>query len=708
MARQSNSDKLNRYRGKVEASRKWRQNEQYDNLWTRLINLYRGKHYRGNIPGDRLLVNICFSTINTLAPAVSIGRPKILVNPRRPEDGDKAILTEAIINYWWQHYGCQPEFQRSVKDSLIIGHGWVKTGYRFVEEKKLDDIEETADEAAESIPTGQVESVMVIREDRPFLERVDPFDMFVDPDATSMSDVRWIAQRSRRPLKDVQNDNRYDYAARKEVSASSYSKWGNTNSGSNNYVNNTYTDDEAYCDIYEYYDINAGTMSIFSDSGGDKFLVKPVKIPYVFGHPFVMLRDYDIPNYFYPMGELEAIEPLQMELNETRTQMMNHRKRYSRKWLFSESAFDDFGRNALVSDDDNVIVPVKGNENLNNVIVPMPAVINPPEFYNQSSLITNDIDRVSGISEYQRGAIPETTRTAREASIIAESSNARVAEKLIGIENSIAACAENLIKLAQQFMTEEQTIRVIGSENAPVWLKFDKDYINGEFDFTVEAGSTAPRNEAFRRDMALQMVSAMQPFAAAGIVNMEKLAEYVLGTGFGVKNPESFLTAPPPQAMEGPGGQPMGPGGPEGMPPMGPEGIPGLTPEMMAQVESEMGMAPQGGAPQGMAPQGQMAPPSEEELMAILEALQSGELTIEDLPPEIAQMLEEMLAAQQDAGPEMAPPMGPGMGQAMAPEGEIPQEILTILEALQSGEITPEQIPPELMEQILPFLEGGM
>ena len=705
MARQSNSDKLSKYRGKVESSRKWRENEQYDNLWIRLINLYRGKHYRGNIAGDRLLVNISFSTINTLAPAVSIGRPKILVNPRRPEDGDKAILTEAIINYWWQYYNCQPEFQRAVKDSLIIGHGWLKTGYRFVEEKKVDDIEETADEAAENVPTGQVESVMIIREDRPFLERVDPFDMFVDPDGTCMNDIRWLAQRSRRPLKDVQNDDRYDYAARKEVSASSYSRWGNTNSGAVN-ANYTYTEDEAYCDVYEYYDINAGTMSIFSDSGGDKFLVKPVKIPYVFGHPFIMLRDYDIPNYFYPMGELEAIEPLQYELNETRTQMMNHRKRYSRKWLFNESAFDDFGRQALVSDDDNVIVPVKGNENLNNVIVPMPAVINPPEFYNQSSLITNDIDRVSGISEYQRGVIPETTRTAREASIIAESSNARVSEKLVGIENSIAACAENLIKLAQQFMTEEQTIRVIGTENAPVWLKFDKDYINGEFDFTVEAGSTAPRNEAFRRDMALQMVSAMQPFAAAGLVNMEKLAEYVLGTGFGVKNPEAFLTSPPPQAMEGPGGEPMGPGGP----PVGPEGIPGLTPEMMAQVESEMGMPPQGGAPmQAPAPQGgPQGAPSEEELMAILQALQSGELTPEDLPPEVMQMLDEFLASQQGQAPEMAPPMAPEMAAPMAPEGEIPQEILAILEALQSGEITPEQIPPELMQQILPFLEGGM
>jgi hypothetical protein len=135
---------------------------------------------------------------------------------------------------------------------------------------------------------------------------------------------------------------------------------------------------------------------------------------------------------------------------------------------------------------------------------------------------------------------------------------------------------------------------------------------------------------------------------------------------------------------------------------MGPEGIPGLTPEMMAQAEAEMGMGPQGApAPQGQAP---MAAPSEEELMAILEALQTGELTPEDLPPEIMQMLDEFLASQQGPEPQMAPPMAP----EMAPEGEIPQEILAILEALQSGEITPEQIPPELMQQILPFLEGGM
>ena len=613
MARQSNYDKLSNYRGKVNLAQKKLQQENYGQLWQRLINLYRGRQYRGVATGDRLLVNIAFSTINTLAPAVSIGRPKIMVNPRKPEDGDKAVVTESIINYWWQHYGCQPEFQRAVKDYLIIGHGWVKTGYRFVEEAKLNDIQDTADEAATGNPpvVGDVESTFVIREDRPFLERVDPFNMFVDPYATDMNDMRWIAQRSRRKLKDVKNDDRYDYSARKDVGPAISNAYGDYIATGN--YDTTVDADEAQCNIYEYYNIDTGEMCIFSDTG-DKFLVKPTKMPYVFGHPYIMLRNYEIPGFFYPMGELEAIEPLQYELNETRTQMMNHRKRFSRKYLFSESAFDDAGRQALASDDDNVLVPVKGNENLQNVVVAMPAYINPQDYYNQSALITNDIDRVSGVSEYQRGAIPETTRTAREASIIAEAGNARVAEKLVNIENSIAACAANLIMLGQQFLTGEQTVRIVGTEAAPVWLTFDKDYISGEFDFTVEAGSTAPKNEAFRRDMALQIVSAMQPFAQAGLVNLPKLAEYVLRTGFGVKDAEKYLSQPEPQAPEG---MPMSPDqaalDQQGLPP-------GMSPDQMVAMQQGLGPQPLTG-PGGQPP----LPPA------------GGGL--ESLPPEVLQQL---------------------------------------------------------------------
>lgn len=251
------------------------------------------------------------------------------------------------------------------------------------------------------------------------------------------------------------------------------------------------------------------------------------------------------------------------------------------------------GRTALESDDDNVMVPVISDEGLGNVVAPMPAVINPPDFYNQSSLIISDIDRVSGVSEFQRGAVSEIRRTATEMALIQDASNARTADKLATIELAVGEVGRRLLALAQQFMTGEQVARITSKNGQPVWVEYDRDYIAGDFDFEVVGGSTQPVNESFRRQQALQIVDAMAPFAGAGVVDMQKLAAYVLQVGFGVKNPEQFITAPPPppEAAGGvpgglPGGMPQSPGGPmplmpdmpvgmEDMPPL-PEGMPPL------------------------------------------------------------------------------------------------------------------------------------
>jgi hypothetical protein len=224
----------------------------------------------------------------------------------------------------------------------------------------------------------------------------------------------------------------------------------------------------------------------------------------------------------------------------------------------------------------------------------MPAVINPPEFYEQSALIIGDIDRVSGVSEIQRGGSPEIRRTATEAALSQDAVNARTADKLAVVEQAIAEVGRRMVALARQFMTGEQVARVTGKDGEPIWINFDRDYLAGDFDFEVAAGSTQPTNEQFRRQMALQVVDAMAPFAGAGVVNMPKLAAYVLQTGFGVKNPEEFISVPEPQ--------PQAPDG--GMPPNMPVGVP---PEMAG-----MPAAPLTGNPaelEALLGQGQ-APPS--------------------------------------------------------------------------------------------------
>jgi hypothetical protein len=584
MARKNLGDYLKKQKLSIESSRKWRKDDGYDATWQRLKDMYRGRHFDDYKNEDQMLVNIAFSTVNVISPSISVNYPKITVNSVSPDNAANAVIAEAVVNYWWRKRDIRTQFRRAVKDMLTFGHGWVKVGYRFVEEEAMSmEEEEFSDPAGE----GKETSNLVIREDAPFAERVSPHDVFVDPDAISMSDIKWIAQRIRRPIGEIKNDKRYIKAARDKVQVMAVSKYSDDPSRKKVHDKNV-----GYAEIWEFYDIANGTMSIFCETA-DQFLVKPMKMPYSFGQPFVMIRNYDVPDQFYPIGDLESIEPLQRELNETRSQMMNHRKKFSRKYLYKESAFDQLGRSALESDEDNVMVPVVSDEALGGVVTAFPAIINPPEFYNQSNMIIGDIDRISGVSEFQRGAVSEIRRTATESSLLQDAANARTSDKLAVVEQAIAEVGRRMMQLAQQFMSGEQVARVTGKDGEPMWVTFDRDYLAGDFDFEVAAGSTQPHNESFKRQMALQMVDAMAPFAGAGIVNMQKLAAYVLQFGFGVKNPDEFIQQAPPPVPAGPEG-----GMPAGMPPEGapaPSGSPqsGLPPEIVQMLQ-----------------QGQMAPPT--------------------------------------------------------------------------------------------------
>src|SRR3546814_18230563 len=71
---------------------------------------------------------------------------------------------------------------------------------------------------------------------------------------------------------------------------------------------------------------------------------------------------------------------------------------------------------------------------------------------------------VTGVSEYQRGQVPETRRTATEAAIISDSVNARAADKLSLIEHAIADTAKKVIACAQQYTTGDQDARVLGPQ----------------------------------------------------------------------------------------------------------------------------------------------------------------------------------------------------------------------------------------------------
>lgn len=553
---------LKRYRSRVHGSKEWRESEKYDKTWERLRDIYRLKMLKGLSDQDRIVVAVAFATANVIAPSVAVNYPKISVLATLPDPDHQASATiaEGVVNYWWKHYKVKTEFRRSVKDFLIYGHGWLKVGWRYKEatvDRHPDhiaaDASQMSDQAnqyaqdnphlAGSLPTDQqiLDSVpqteTVVDEDRPFVERVSPFDIYVDPEATSLTDAAWICQRVVRPIEEVKNDPRYKPYVRNKLESDGSVKWQAENAPK------TAKADAQRITLYEFYDLVRKTVCVFA-KGGDSFLVDPEPMPYSFGIPFVMIRNYDVPDQFYPIGDIEAIEPLQDELNEIRSAMVSARQLDIPKYLVRRQALTPAGVEALRSKRPFTAVEVDDDRPFADIVAPIPRNDASPQLYQESKQIEDDITLVSGVNEYQQGELPEIRRTATEANAITDAANARVADKLATIEESIAEVAKRLISLAQMYMTGEQAARHTSIQGAQVYWHFSADDIQGEFDFDVAAGSTQPHNERQRRAQSMELLQALGPFMGR-LIDPARVLVHVLQDGFNIQDAPTWMVQGP-------------------------------------------------------------------------------------------------------------------------------------------------------------------
>ena len=616
IGRRSKAERLDDYQREVERARKFRKDSGYDELWARLRTLYQGETKISDLPADAdfIAVNVAFSTINVIYPSVSAGIPTISIMANDPELEGNALVVQEIMNFAWKHWDVQPAFRASIKDFLMFGHGWSKVGWRYVEETRprteeemMEEYQAMVEEATQAgiedpsqipvlpsndeIAANLASTTAVVLEDRPFAEHVSILDMFVNPEATSMNDIKWIAQRVVRPVEEVRRDENYSASARKKVKGSHVSY---DTTDPRRKADEASTDSPDLVELWEFYDVMDGVMCIF-ETDSDDFLVKPSNMPYHFGHPYEMIRNYEIPDIFYPIGDLEMLWPLQQELNKTRSDMLNFRVAYARKYLARRNAFTPGDEKKLASRKDGEIIWVEDdNLDLSQIVATMPINNLDSNLFNWSEQIISDIQEVSGVSEYARGT-GGSSRTATEASLIQDAMNARSGEKLAIVEAFATGNARKLLKIMQQFMTGDQVARITGPAGETKWLLYDRESIQGEYDFTVEAGSTQPNNETFRRQKAIAMANTLSGFVGMGVVNPQELAKHILQEGFAIRNPEKFLLAPPPPGPVDPAtGQPLPPGQ-EPAPDNGSVGAPGgvgmdapqMDPEMLRQAQAE-------------------------------------------------------------------------------------------------------------------------
>ena len=138
-------------------------------------------------------------------------------------------------------------------------------------------------------------------------------------------------------------------------------------------------------------------------------------------------------------------------------------------------------------------------------------------------------------------------------------------------------------------MTGEDFARIVGPDGQDAWIPYGRENIVGEFDFSVEAGSTQPMNDTIRKQQAVSLLNAIAPLVGT-VIDAGEIARHVLQSGFGISDPERFIMQQQPMPAEGdpaaaaPAPIPEAPG--EAFAPTG-----GVPPELVAQLQNQMGMS---------------------------------------------------------------------------------------------------------------------
>lgn len=609
----ADTDRLVELRQLLEFGKDFRQ-EARESAWRQSEAQYLGKHWsiteRDDPTADLITINLSFSTVNTIIPYVTSEEPRFLINPYSKDATVRnARLQQAWLNRLWrrQETGAHEAIESAAEDYLIYGDGYGKVSWALTDKMKGD---------------GQEDSVTVAEI---FVDRVDPWDLWIDPMADGLHNARWVAHRIYSTLEEIEADERYDTKAIDDLNASSIDAIDDEDRGARTAAHAESV--QNWVKIYEFYDLVAMEMWTFGDAGDRPLrIVRDIDMA-----PIVQMGNYRIPRSPYHMSELEQMWPMQQELNKSRSQLITHRRRNVAKYLIRQDAITEAGRTALQSPIVGEFVPVVGEVPLDQLVKPAQLAPLPPEAYASSDQATRDIYEISGVNEYLRGATPEVRRTATEASIIEGASNVKTRAKLMDIERAVRKLGTLIVETAKDIYPEtdidEMSMFLTGNEAEKIargdaaaaadeQFQADGDLLaaqntmalggmsdvivtpteeifQGVYEVEVEAGSTEMRSPAFKeqkfRDMAQALTQSYEMLTQAGVnINLQKVYELWFEAAQ-ISDVDGMFVSPGDQAMQ----QPMQGVGPSGMPPelMGMEGMP---PEMAA-----MGIGPPGGIQPG-------------------------------------------------------------------------------------------------------------
>ena len=511
-----------------------------------------------------------------------------------------AEILEAAVNYELREMGFKTQVRLSLLDALFI-YGVLKIGYdtEYTYDAGAQAAEKVRAEVEDDDPRAGLEWDNLIKRESVWVKRISPWDFRWDPDIKQLdpwlSEARWVAFRSVRPLADVKRDPIYKNTYSLEATATSRAdadqasredqdvrpadripgdRTGGEVGGRQDSVS------EEYVVLWEIWCKKDRKLYVMAE-GHDKFLREDDWPFDMESPPFAFMHLHDVPDRNMPLSDFAPWFDQSELLNLTQSMDADAFKRRLNKILFQEGAISKEQLNALQQPLNSQFCTVKNLDGIKPFKSELSGMDSMP--FNQR--LINDIYQISGLGENQRGGEANADKTATESKIVEYNVNARLAEEQDRVADWATVAIRKIIQIMQQLYTKQKLAPIIGHEPQE-WVPYTKDQIQGEYDINVELSPYNPMKAELAIKQITDLIALLSKTAPMGMlpagngmmvsVNLAKLVEDLLRQMSPNVKPQEILLPLPPQPQPPPGMGAPTPGMGMQPPPMG--GPPGATP----------------------------------------------------------------------------------------------------------------------------------
>lgn len=481
-------------------------------------SLYRGNQSHKNYDGrSNLFIPASFWTVESYVPKITRALRKIIAVPQEPTDEENAKAVSALLEYQQEEIGWYDFFKQWVRTAGIYGSAPAKVTWEY---KK-----------------GEY--------DRPCLKLVDKLDFFYDPNGDSQDDWRWVIHKTTRHIDDLKYDKKYKNVDKimprnsGPYDADGFKSQRKTVlSVSQKPVDSS----SKLVDIYEFWGFigkeGEQEKNMLITVANKNTIIREEENPFkdiLPGNalPFVLLYDLDVPFEVEGIGEIEPIEKLQEELNDTRNQRMdNVTLILNRMW--------EVVRSANVEEEDMVSMPGRiFRTNIPNGIREITTPDVTRSAYEEERLIKEDIQQTSVGSSSVDIAATKRSETATGILATQDAGDTRTESKVLNMRIAVKKLWRMILALDQHFLDKDFVVRIKGQAGTG-FQKMKPADIQGNHDIDVEVESQQNRLVKKQEAMQLYQLALQTPNA-----NIPKAYKDLMEL-YDKQNPDEYILPPPP------------------------------------------------------------------------------------------------------------------------------------------------------------------